>query len=64
MPSSVKMKAKTKAKTEVKTKAKTEVKTKAKTEVKTKAKILGVYVGSCEHGHTLIIKLKKIFLRS
>ena len=52
MPSSVKMKAKTKAKTEV------------KTEVKTKAKILGVYVGSCEHGHTLIIKLKKIFLRS
>ena len=47
-----------------KTKAKTEVKTKAKTEVKTKAKILGVYVGSCEHGHTLIIKLKKIFLRS
>ena len=54
------MKAKTKAKTEVKTKAKT----KAKTEVKTKAKILGVYVGSCEHGHTLIIKLKKIFLRS
>ena len=48
LPSSVKMKAKTKA----------------KTEVKTKAKILGVYVGSCEHDHALIIKLKKIFLRS